>query len=138
MDELGERQGPAARSAAVSPNPGTRWLARFSILLMAGSVAVLIIGANGHGIGLVISGIAGACVLLAAAYWFLARRGLARWTAGALAVAAPAGLLVFLLEPSRAVGRHRGDRAHAARHRRCQGVDGLGRRIGSRQAAKGR
>ena len=97
MDEPGGRKAPASRSAAVSPNPGTRWLARLSILLMAGSVAVLIAGANGHGIGLVISGIAGACVMLAGAYWFLAHRGVVRWAAGALAVAAPAGLLVFYL-----------------------------------------
>jgi diacylglycerol kinase family enzyme len=97
MEILGEPNASAGRGAPVSPNPGTRWLARLSILLMAGSVVVLIVGAHGHGIGLVISGIAGACVMLAGSYWFLAHRGVARWAACALALAAPAGLVVFYL-----------------------------------------
>jgi diacylglycerol kinase family enzyme len=95
MDEPGERKTSTSKGAAVSLSPGSRWLARLSILLMLGAVVVLIAGADGHGIGLVISGIAGACVMLAGAYWFLANRGVARWAAGALAVAAPVSLLVF-------------------------------------------
>ncbi len=95
MEELGVRKTSTSGVAGVSPTPGSRWLARLSILLMAASVALLIAGADGHGIGLVIAGIAGACVMLAGAYWFLARRRVVRWAAGALAVAAPAGLLVF-------------------------------------------
>jgi diacylglycerol kinase family enzyme len=95
MEDLGEQRTSVSRSAAVSPNPGSRWLARLSVLLVLGGVAVLVVGADGHGVGLVVSGIAGACVLVAGAYWFLAHRGVARWAAAVLAVGAPAGLLVF-------------------------------------------
>ncbi len=95
MEELGVRKPSTASSGAVSLTPGSRWLARLSILLMLGAVAVLIAGADGHGVGLIISGIVGACVMLAGAYWFLAHRGVVRWAAGFLVVAAPVGLLVF-------------------------------------------
>ena len=90
MDELDE-----GKTSPVSRKTGSPWLARLSVLLMAGAVAVLIAGADGHGVALVVSGIALACVTLAAAYWFLANRGVLRWAAAALAVAAPIGLLVF-------------------------------------------
>jgi diacylglycerol kinase family enzyme len=74
---------------------GQRWLARLSILLTAGSLAILIAFSDGHGAGLIVGGVAGLCVVLAGAYWFLARRGVVRWVALALAVLAPVGLLAL-------------------------------------------
>jgi diacylglycerol kinase family enzyme len=74
---------------------GQRWLARLSILLIAGSLAVLIAFPNRRGIGLVIGGVVGLCAVLAGAYWFLAHRGVTRWAALAVAVGVPVGLLVF-------------------------------------------
>jgi diacylglycerol kinase family enzyme len=95
MQELGERKASPSGSSAVSASPGSRWLARLSVALVVSALVVLIAGADGHGVGLVASGMAGLCVLVAGAYWFLAHRGVARWAAGFLALAGPAGLLVF-------------------------------------------
>ena len=72
-----------------------RWLARLSILLMAGGVAVLIAFAEVHSVALVLTGAAGACLQLAGAYWFLAYRGPRRWAAFVLAVLAPIAVLTL-------------------------------------------
>jgi diacylglycerol kinase family enzyme len=82
-------------SAAGRPSPGSPWLARLSILLMLGAVAVLISFSERHGVGLVITGVIGACAILAGAYWFLANRGVLRWAAFALAVLVPVALIVL-------------------------------------------
>lgn len=75
-----------------------RWLARLSIVLLAGAVVVLVVFAGARSIGLIGFTGAGVCVALAGAYWFIARRGLIRWTAFALAVLAPVGVaLTFAL-----------------------------------------
>jgi diacylglycerol kinase family enzyme len=72
---------------------GLRWLARLSILLMAAAVAILIAFAELRSLGLVGIGAAGACAMLAGAYWFLAHRGPLRWLACALVVLAPAAVI---------------------------------------------
>jgi diacylglycerol kinase family enzyme len=72
-----------------------RWLARLSVLLIAGSLTVLIAFSSGRGIGLILGGLGGLCAVLAGAYWFLAHRGVARWAALAFAVLVPVALLVF-------------------------------------------
>jgi diacylglycerol kinase family enzyme len=74
---------------------GQRWCARLALLLLAGSAAVLTAFSERHGIGLVLSGVAGACLVVAAGYWFLASRGVRRWAAGVVAVAVPVALLVL-------------------------------------------
>ena len=82
-------------SAAGRPSPGSPWLARLSILLMLGTAAVLIAFSERRGAGLVITGVIGACAMLAGAYWFLANRGVLRWAAFALAVLVPVALIVL-------------------------------------------
>jgi diacylglycerol kinase family enzyme len=72
---------------------GERWLARLSILLIVAAVAVLVVFADLRSLVLVAIGAAGACAMLAGAYWFLANRGPLRWLAGALVVLAPAGVI---------------------------------------------
>jgi diacylglycerol kinase family enzyme len=72
-----------------------RWLARLSILLAAGAVAVLIAFAGVHSLGLIGFSVAGFCVTVATASWFLSHRGLVRWTAFAIAVLAPIGVAVL-------------------------------------------
>ncbi len=72
-----------------------RWLARLSFLLMAGAIAVLVVFSDRRGIGMVVTGAAGACALLAGAYWFLASRGVRRWAGLALAVLAPAAIIAL-------------------------------------------
>ncbi len=82
-------------SAAGSQTPGSPWLARLSILLMLGAVVIVIAFSERRGIGLVITGVIGACAMLAGAYWFLANRGVLRWAAFALAVLAPVAVVVL-------------------------------------------
>jgi len=72
---------------------GQRWLARLSILAMAGAFAVLVAFAGRAGLGLLVAGFGCACAMIAGAYWFLACRGLPRWSAFALTVLAPAALI---------------------------------------------
>jgi diacylglycerol kinase family enzyme len=74
---------------------GSPWLARLSILLALGAIAVLIAFSERRGIGLVLTGVLGACLMLAFAYWFLASRGLRRWAAFAMLVLIPVALFVL-------------------------------------------
>jgi diacylglycerol kinase family enzyme len=86
------RPAPVATSTA----PAQRWLARLAFVAAAAAVVVLLAVAGLRGsIGLIVTGAVGTAVGLAAAWWFLTRRGMLRWLAAALAVAAP--LLVVVL-----------------------------------------
>src|SRR6201995_1326076 len=71
-----------------------RWLARASFALMLAAVALVIAVAGWRSLTLVAFAVIGVCVVLAGAYWFLARRGVLRWVALVLVVAAPVLILV--------------------------------------------
>ena len=71
-----------------------RWLARLSLLLMGGAVAIVIVFADRRGVLLVIVGTLGACAQMAGAYWFLAHRGVPRWAGFAVVILAPAAVVV--------------------------------------------
>lgn len=73
---------------------GQRWLARLAFLLMAAPIAILIAFAGVLSLAIVLIGALGPCVMLAGSYWFLSNRGLVRWLAFALAVLAPAAVIV--------------------------------------------
>jgi diacylglycerol kinase family enzyme len=73
---------------------GQRWLARLAFLLMAAAIAILIAFAGVLSLAIVLIGAVGPCVMLAGSYWFLSNRGLVRWLAFALAVLAPAAVIV--------------------------------------------
>jgi diacylglycerol kinase family enzyme len=73
---------------------GQRWLARLAFLLIAAAIAILIAFAGVLSLAIVLIGAVGPCVMLAGAYWFLSNRGLIRWVAFALAVLAPAAVIV--------------------------------------------
>jgi diacylglycerol kinase family enzyme len=72
----------------------TRWLARSFFVLMFASAAVLIGFAGLASLAMVGLGAIGACLLLAAGYWFLAHRGVLRWLALAVVILAPVAMLV--------------------------------------------
>jgi diacylglycerol kinase family enzyme len=73
-----------------------RWLARAALAAAVGAIAVLIGFAGLRGsIWLVAVGAAGAVLALAGVWWFLTRRGVLRWLAVALAVAAPITVAVL-------------------------------------------
>jgi diacylglycerol kinase family enzyme len=72
-----------------------RWLARLSLVLMLAAAVVLIGFAGLRSLALVGIGVLGVCVVVAGGYWFLANRGLLRWLALALVIAAPVAILVL-------------------------------------------
>ena len=71
-----------------------RWLARVSFALMLAAVALVIAVAGWRSLALVALNVIGVCAVLAGAYWFLANRGVLRWVALVLVVAAPVLILV--------------------------------------------
>ena len=71
-----------------------RWLARASFALMLAAVALLLAVAGWRSLTLVALAVIGVCAVLAGGYWFLANRGVLRWLALALVVAAPVLIVV--------------------------------------------
>ena len=78
------------RSSGTSEVEGRRrWFARAAFAAAAAAVAVLLGFAGLRGIWLVAVGAAGCALTFVSLWWFLSRRGVRRWAAGALAVAIP-------------------------------------------------
>lgn len=71
-----------------------RWLARASFVLMLAAVAVALGFAGWRSLGLIAFAAIGACAVVAGGYWFLANRGVRRWLALILMIAAPVLILV--------------------------------------------
>ena len=72
-----------------------RWLARSAFALLLAAVAVLIGFAGLASLALVGIGAIGACLIVGAAYVFLAHRGLLRWIALAVVILTPVAMLVL-------------------------------------------
>lgn len=72
-----------------------RWLARGSFLLMLAAAGLLLAAAGWRSLTMILLTVLGVCVVLAGAYWFLANRGVLRWLALVLVIAAPVGILVL-------------------------------------------
>jgi diacylglycerol kinase family enzyme len=72
-----------------------RWLARSAFVLMLAAVVVLIAFAELGGVAVVVTGVIGACLLVAGAYMFLAHRGVLRWTGAAVVILTPVAMLVL-------------------------------------------
>ena len=73
---------------------GQRWLARLSFVLVGLAIAVLVSFAGLKSITMLVVALAGAAVSLAAAFFFLARRGVWRWLSLAVLVLAPVAVIV--------------------------------------------
>jgi diacylglycerol kinase family enzyme len=71
-----------------------RWLARASFALMFAAVVLVLAVAGWRSLTLVVFAAVGVCAVLAGGYWFLANRGLLRWLALVLVVAAPVLIVV--------------------------------------------
>jgi diacylglycerol kinase family enzyme len=69
-------------------------LARLSFLAAAGAVVAVLTGIFG-GIVVLVVGVGGLALTLAGVWWFLANRGVVRWLAAGLVVAAAVGVVVF-------------------------------------------
>ena len=90
-------QGPRG-SAPGEPNlEGTRpqrWLARLSFVLAGAAIVILGAFAGQKGLTMLAVGLAAAVVSLAAAFFFLSRRGIWRWLSLAVFVLAPIAVIV--------------------------------------------
>jgi diacylglycerol kinase family enzyme len=82
------------RSPGPAPTLSQRWLARLSFVLAGLAVAILVVFAGVRSFAILAVVLAGAVVALAAAYFFLARRGVVRWLSLAVVVLAPIAVLV--------------------------------------------
>jgi diacylglycerol kinase family enzyme len=82
--------GPA--SAPVSR--GQRWLARLAFAAAFAAVVVVLLAGGLAGVAALVVGFAGLAVGCAAAWWFLANRGVVRWLALVVLVAAPVLVIV--------------------------------------------
>jgi diacylglycerol kinase family enzyme len=74
--------------------PAQRWLARLSFALAGLAIAILLIFAGLKSLAMLAVGLAAAVVSLAAAYFFLSRRGIWRWLSLAVFVLAPVAVMV--------------------------------------------
>ena len=78
-----------------------RWLARASFALILAAVALALAVAGWRSsLALIVLAVIGVCAVLAGAYWFLANRGVLRWIALVLVVAAPVVILVAFARAS--------------------------------------
>ena len=76
------------------PTRGQRWLARLAFAAAIAAVVVLLLFGGLRSIAALLLGFAGLAVGCAAAWWFLAHRGIVRWLAAAVLVAAPVFVIV--------------------------------------------
>jgi len=83
-------------TSAVSPQstPAQRWLARLSFVLAGAAIVVLVLFAELRSLAMLAVGGAAAVVSLAAAFFFLSRRGLVRWLSLAVFVLTPIAVIV--------------------------------------------
>ena len=86
----GVQTGSGSRARPARPR---RWLARLSILLAVTSAVILTFFGDRHSLGILAVGLVSVVVSLAAAFWFLAGRGIARWLALALVILSPAAAI---------------------------------------------
>ena len=79
------------------PARGRRWLARLAFAAAAAAVVVLLLFGGLKGIAALLLGFAGLAVGCAAAWFFLAYRGVVRWLALVVVVAAPVFVIVVYI-----------------------------------------
>ena len=72
---------------------GQRWLARLAFAAALAAAVVLLLSGALKSVTALLLGFAGLAIICAAAWWFLANRGIVRWLACAVLVAAPAGVI---------------------------------------------
>jgi diacylglycerol kinase family enzyme len=74
-----------------------RWLARLALAAALAAVVVLVVSGALKSVTALLVGLAGLAVICAAAWWFLAHRGVVRWLAGVVLVAAPVAVIVVYI-----------------------------------------
>jgi diacylglycerol kinase family enzyme len=80
--------------APAGASRGQRWLARLAFAATASAVLVLLLAGALKSVTALLLGFAGLAIACAAAWWFLANRGVLRWLAFVVLVAAPVFVIV--------------------------------------------
>src|SRR3984885_7094885 len=78
-----------------------RWLARLAFIAALAAAVVLLLSGALKSVTALLLGAAGLAIVCAAAWWFLSHRGLVRWLAAALLVAAPVAVIVVYVAAGR-------------------------------------
>jgi diacylglycerol kinase family enzyme len=95
----GQTGARAASRSGTTVAASRHWFARLAMLAGVAAVLVpLVVAGVWVSIGLLLLGVAGAAVALAAIWWFLTHRGVVRWIAAAVAVAAPLAVTLLVAE----------------------------------------
>jgi diacylglycerol kinase family enzyme len=84
----------ATHRASARVSRGQRWLARLALAAAAAAVVVILLSGALKSVTALLLGFAGLAIICAAAWWFLAHRGVVRWLAGVVLTAAPVALIV--------------------------------------------
>ena len=95
--------GDDATMSGLNSTPAQRWLARLSFVLAGLAIVVLLVFAGLKSLAMLAVGLAAAVIGLAAAYFFLSRRGIWRWLSLAVFVLAPIAVIVGYATPEPAV-----------------------------------
>jgi len=74
-----------------------RWLARLAFAAALAAAVVLLLSGALKSVTALVLGVAGLAIICAAAWWFLSHRGLVRWLAAAVLVAAPVAVIVVYI-----------------------------------------
>ena len=95
-DDVVARGGgpPQGTGGGPGASRGQRWLARLAFAAAASAVLVLLLAGALKSVTALLLGFAGLAIACAAAWWFLANRGVLRWLAFAVLVAAPVFVIV--------------------------------------------
>ena len=95
MDQASGSEQAAAVTAAESPRsaPEQHWLARLSFLFVGLAIVFVAVFAELKSLTMLAVGLVGAVVSLAAAYFFLSRRGVWRWLSLAVFVLTPIAVI---------------------------------------------
>ena len=74
-----------------------RWLARLAFIAALAAAVVLLLSGALKSVTALLLGAAGLAIVCAAAWWFLSHRGLVRWLAAAVLLAAPVAVIVVYI-----------------------------------------
>jgi diacylglycerol kinase family enzyme len=91
--------GPPEMAAPVTM--GQRWLARLAFAAALAAAVVLVLSGALKSVTVLLLGAAGLAIVCAAAWSFLSHRGVVRWLAAALLVAAPVAVIVVYVAAGR-------------------------------------
>jgi Diacylglycerol kinase catalytic domain len=90
----GPPDGTGAGGAPAQATRAQRWLARLAFTAAFAAVVVVLLSGALKSVTALLLGFAGLAITCAAAWWFLSNRGIVRWLACAVLVAAPVAVIV--------------------------------------------